>query len=428
MNRTYAFAGIAVLAVAAGAYATFGTHGIVGADVRLALFSTGSTTRGILYVPIEADRPAAHVSVIIDGTAAGESVIPVRDGTHVGIPVALSVAPSVGASVEIAVDGEYVTRELSEVVREGTDLLELHKVTRPEESMKFGIKMVFAKEPVTEAGRITPDIGQKIAECAPTSAANSIISLAEEHGMEDKLPPDEQIINELKGEMDWTPENGVLPPDFVEGKNTWMAKHGLPIRTTIVGSQHGIGTLEAILDAMASGAAAEIRMKFADKKGKVTGGHMVTITGVRTAGGETFIDVSDPRTPEGTDVYKVKGNIIEGYPYDGIAVLSWGFVQTWEDPTGVALDPMTDAEIKGIQNAVGQKETIKVITYKGKMIPLSELHVGKGDHCDSVAQSYPHYHTNNGSAKAVDGTLVPDNDGCGFGKVKDVPVEDYILP
>ena len=283
-------------------------------------------------------------------------------------------------------------------------------------------------EPVTQAVRYgVPDIGQRIAECAPTSAANSLIALADEHGK--ALPADSDLINELKGDMDWTPADGVLPINFVEGKNKWAARHGLPIRTEMVGDQQGTKTLEALLDALDGGAAAEVRLKFTDAAGKVNGGHMVTVTGVRVEGGETFIDVSDPRTPEGTDTYEVDGTVIKGYPYDGVAILSWGFVQYWENtPTGAALEPMTDVEIHGIQGAVGVKEKIKVIVYGKHKIPLSQVHVAPKDKCDA-----PHYHANSADRTAVDidGVKVKDpneTDPCGFGRVQNVPVEEVVLP
>ncbi len=195
MNRTYAFAGIAILAAAAGTFAIIGARDIVGADVRLALFDTGSTTRGILYVPIVADAERTHVRISLGEQEIGSTSIPVQEASRVGIPVALSGDVQPGSVVRISLNGEEIERTISEIVREERDLLELQSVTKPEEAMKFGIKTVFAKEPVTEAGRITPDIAQDPAECAPTSAANSIISLAEEHGMEDKLPPDAQLID-----------------------------------------------------------------------------------------------------------------------------------------------------------------------------------------------------------------------------------------
>lgn len=438
MKRQLALIGVGVVFVIVALLAWSATSWeLVGKDVRLAVFTTGEEKKAIVYIPFDEDvnRPVHATLSIGDGTVAQNISIRPRQDGRIGIPATLKEVPKVGAMlhISIAIEGEgeqSFEREIKEVVMQEKDLLELDKVTDPENSMKgtneAGVKMA---QPATEASRLTPDIGQRIAECAPTSAANSLISLVEEHGDPEKMPSDSDLINELKGDMDWTPENGVLPEDFVAGKNKWAARHGFPIRTRIVGDQHGRGSLEGILDAMAQGnSAGEIRIKFA-QNGKVKGGHMVAVTGIRVEGDQTFIDVSDPRTPEGTDTYEVNGNLIEGYPYDGQAILSWGFVQTWEGtPTGTALDPMTDAEMKGIQDFVGEKEMIQVIVVQGKKIPLSLVHVGKGQECTEGGKEMPHYHANDGSATAIDGTNMVDSGGCGYGMVKNIPVEKVPKP
>ncbi|QQG38292.1 MAG: hypothetical protein HYS26_01955 [Candidatus Kaiserbacteria bacterium] len=439
MNRTYVLGGAVALVLVILFLWTQAAGDFVGQDVRLALFNTGETKKGLLYIPTRRDAEGAAVEFFVDvnadGTFApeekvgGSASMRGLKGKSVGVPVSFTSAPEAGSRVKIAFENDSYIRTIAEVAVESEDLLELEKVTDPENAMKglfYGV--AFAKEPATEAGRITPDIGQRIAECAPTAAANSIISLAEDHGQSDKLPADADLIDQLKGDMDWTPENGVLPDDFVEGKNRWAATHGLPIQTTKVGDQHGRTTIEALLDGLAEGGAAEMRIKFADARGKATGGHMVTVTGVRVVGDQTFVEVADPRTPEGYDTYEVEGNTLKDYPYEGIAVISWGFVQRWVEPTGTQLDPMTDAEVEGIRAAVGVKEKIKVIVVLGRKIPLSQVHVGKGSDCTEGGKEMPHYHANDGSATALDGTVVQDNDGCGYGMVKNIPVEDAEIP
>ncbi len=421
------------------------SSGLIGNDSSLVVFGSSEAKSGLLYIPfLETTPSSVRVSVSLDADANGdfsESEVVVKDWTlqpkkdwKNSVPIKLGSLPTIGTLLKVSVGGKEYLRKLGQVQEDTTDLLELSKVTNPEESMKgwsSAIALAQGTDPATEATRYdVPDLGQRIAECAPTAAANSIISLAEEHGVSlSDLPTGTEIVDGLKGDMDWTPENGVLPNDFVEGKNKWAAKNGLPIRTEKVGDQHGRNTLQNILDAMAAegGAAAEVRLKFADANGKVTGGHMVTVVGVRVVGDQTFIDVNDPRTPPGTDTYEVSGNVIDGYPYDGIAVVSWGFVQRWEGtPTGAALDPMTEAEIQGIQEFVGEKEKIKVIIVNGKKVPLAQVHIGQGPECDSETKQYAHYHANTGSATALDGTVLTDPGGCGFGKVKDIPVEEVV--
>lgn len=65
------------------------------------------------------------------------------------------------------------------------------------------------------------------------------------------------------------------------------------------------------------------------------------------------------------------------------------------------------------------KQTIQIINFSGKQVPLAELRVGTGSDCDS-----PHYHAKNEiSAQATDGTQVNDPGGCGFGRLKDTPTQ-----
>ncbi|MEK7094387.1 MAG: hypothetical protein AAB903_03565, partial [Patescibacteria group bacterium] len=175
-----------------------------------------------------------------------------------------------------------------------------------------------------------------------------------------------------------------------------------------------------------------IRIKFADENGKVTGGHMVTVVGVHIDGDNVYIDINDPKTPAGTETYRVEGNVIENYPYEGIAVLSWGFVQRWEEtPTGQALETMTDVEVRGIKSAVGEKEKIKVLVYQGKHIPLSGVHLGTGPECKKNSKEMPHWHANaGGKAPALDGSTVrdPSSGGCGYGMAINVPVINVDIP
>ena len=65
---------------------------------------------------------------------------------------------------------------------------------------------------------------------------------------------------------------------------------------------------------------------------------------------------------------------------------------------------------------------IQVIEFKGKQIPLSELFIGHGPDCGNGVSS-PHYHAKNEiTAKALDGTVISDPGGCGFGKVQDIRI------
>lgn len=75
------------------------------------------------------------------------------------------------------------------------------------------------------------------------------------------------------------------------------------------------------------------------------------------------------------------------------------------------------------------KSTIQVITFNGKKIPLSELEVRTGPDCTDSPQEAPHYHAKNGqSAKALDGTIIPDPGACAYGKVEGTNIEEIQTP
>lgn len=411
-----------------------GQDRLVGVGTELIAFTARGTSigKGIFYIPfIRTLKQPASISVSIGGVQVIDAipVYPKKDWRS-GFPVSLAAIPEGVSTAQISVDGKLALEtKFNRKTEEADILLDLASVTRPEESMKgWGAKAALAGEPATQATRgSVPDLTQRTAECAPTAAANNVMSLAEEHGTSPAdLPTPTEIVDGLKADMDWTPADGVLPDNFVSGKNKWAARNGLPIRTEKVGDAQGARTIQDILDAMAGGGAAELRIRFSTPDGRVVGGHMVTVTGVRTEAGQTFIDINDPKTPAGTETYEVNGNIIEGYPSEFLATASWGFVQRWEGtPTGVPLDTMTEEEIRGIQEFVGQKEKIKVIVVNGKKVPIAQVHVGTGPECGP--NEAPHYHANTGSVTALDGTVIPDPGACGYGKVRDVPVEEVVV-
>ncbi len=70
-----------------------------------------------------------------------------------------------------------------------------------------------------------------------------------------------------------------------------------------------------------------------------------------------------------------------------------------------------------IISPTGIQKMIQIISYNGKQLPLSGLYIGYGADCDS-----PHYHATGEQVTALDGTIVKDPGGCGFGRVKDVQV------
>lgn len=66
---------------------------------------------------------------------------------------------------------------------------------------------------------------------------------------------------------------------------------------------------------------------------------------------------------------------------------------------------------------------ISVIDYSGKKIPLTELTLRTGPDCKSEGEEVAHYHAkSNQSARATDGTTIPDLGSCAYGKASEVKV------
>jgi len=65
---------------------------------------------------------------------------------------------------------------------------------------------------------------------------------------------------------------------------------------------------------------------------------------------------------------------------------------------------------------------IQIIMYNGKQVPLSQLYIGHGSDCDS-----PHYHAITGRVTTLDGSVIPDPENCGYGKLKDVQVTEVSI-
>lgn len=273
-------------------------------------------------------------------------VVPMAGQTrtyYVGEPTGLGSSVAVAVALDLRPVSDDVLSQPTPSMEKGavadvavqtydaSDLLALDTVTNPDEAMK-GVGVALAQaELVSVIMNGVPDITQRPGECAPTTAANSIINLLNRNqdGAGDRLDPTE-LIDQLKATMHYTAENGVLPDDFVAGKNQWARDHGYPITTEKIGDANGLSTADAIKQALEQGKAVELRFKFGNAQGRAVGGHMVTVTGFHQFQGQTFIDVSDPASPEGVDTYQIESNQISDYPFNGFTVISWAFTQTWQ--------------------------------------------------------------------------------------------------
>jgi hypothetical protein len=430
---------------------------VLSDEVSITAYDNGTA---LVQVPYRRDGDRGLMRVEINGRAVLDA-FPARPRKYWNSNYYFTPAEPLGEEAEVRVlfagDSEETVARMVRVQRGAPAgiALDFSDVTQPELSMKG----TMVRPPAGQAGppgtitarpapatpppapsvpEVTgartadvPDLTQRPAECAPTAAANSLISLAREHGMDDRLPADSHtMIDELKADMRWSERDGVLPDDFVRGKNEWAVKKGLPVRTDLAGDSQGRGTLEALARSLAAGGAAEVRIRFAEPNGrggwKSAGGHLITVTGVTINDRGTFIDVNDPRTPEGTETYLVEGNQIVGYPLwtVGPTLVGIGFTQTW---TGMDLDPMTDAEVDAIRDFAGEKRLIPVIQYLDYLIPMSEVHISRPDACDEA-----HWHANapDHCARDYRGKKVcdPNPSSCGFGKVSEVPQTEVQEP
>src|SRR3989344_2450652 len=174
-------------------------------------------------------------------------------------------------------------------------------------------------------------------ECTPTSAANNLISLAQEHDAGNQLPQNPQdIIDELKQDMNFN--NGVLINNIVTGKNAFAQRHNLPIVSELILRP----TAQQIAQAIESGCVVELSMGWVrSRSGYPDTGHVVSVVGVNNANGINQVQVHDPAPPTGMDTYNLDFEVragdksLEGITYpgwDGIAFIDAMVVECWQEP------------------------------------------------------------------------------------------------
>jgi len=181
-----------------------------------------------------------------------------------------------------------------------------------------------------------PDIDQKRNECAPTSAANSLIWLARKYKFEKKLPKQDVLIQELKKDMDWN--EGIAPADFLPGKEKITKRRKLPLVNHKIGEFNGENTFEAMAKELHKGQDVEMRIQYKDARGRNIGGHWVTVVGVeRLTTGAELVEIHDPLSPGPAklQIYRldkaVYGHRLANYPY-GPAYISFAVAESYVAP------------------------------------------------------------------------------------------------
>ena len=173
-----------------------------------------------------------------------------------------------------------------------------------------------------------PDINQGFNECVPTSTANSLLWLAKIHNFEGKMPDTTaDLISELKSDFAWArpigvfvakPFNNPTGNGYLSGKQRFINRHDIPIETHQIGNRFDVSIQQKINAELEKGQDVEIDMEFQGPAGSRTGGHMVTVVGAVTLGGEKFLDCHDPSSPSGTlDIYRIDGTRVVYYRFQG---------------------------------------------------------------------------------------------------------------
>ena len=347
--------------------------------------------------------------------------------------IVTSSAQALASVADLSSQEDKRENKVAAEVFESGDLFELDSVTNPEESMKGFVSLAWAQTGSQAASATVPDITQRPGECAPTAAANSLYSLANRNGGGSNLPSDPMdFIDQMKGPMNWSRANGVLPDDFVSGKTALANQFNLPIETKKVGDQHGASTFNDLQNALDQGGAAEMRIRFTQSgSARVIGGHMVTVTGARAVDGRQILDIHDPASPGGTDTIEVSGNKILGYgPWHGDTYLSWGFTQVWTGGDsfsaisggGFQVDS-ADLDSDSVRDSDGARK-VEVLVIGGNNYPKFQFHIGNDKNC-----GVPHWHAS-GEVHSIENTTAtdPDEHACGFGKVGQVSEAMVWLP
>lgn len=147
-----------------------------------------------------------------------------------------------------------------------------------------------------------PDIAQRSNECGPTSAANTLLWLSQEHQFSHLLPQNangsvdtSQLILDLMKSMSGSihrPYRGLKGNQMYTGLQKYAEKTGLPI--TISGGNgedhaRDNEVLDFVTRNIADNQGTELLVWLADG-----GGHWVTVTGYARAEGRAFLYVHDP--------------------------------------------------------------------------------------------------------------------------------------
>ncbi len=202
-----------------------------------------------------------------------------------------------------------------------------------------------------------PDIDQGRNECVPTSAANSLIWLAKKFNFKNSLPANQaDIINELKTDFKWRDTGVNVVKNFLSGKDEFVLRHKLPIKTHQVGKRYDTDIVPKIAEELRKGQDVEIEIKYVYFRGPhytnpvYAGGHMVTVVGAFSFGSKKYLDFHDPLSPgpRKLDIYEIDGTHIINYRYRGrtIAYIRYAIAESFYLSPEVPETPLTPEKPK----------------------------------------------------------------------------------
>lgn len=195
-----------------------------------------------------------------------------------------------------------------------------------------------------------PDTNQGYNECSPTSVSNNVRYLAKRYKFEDRIPKDTtELINELKGDLQW--DDGVMDENFIDGKNAFFARRGIPIVTHQIGTRNDVDIHWKIYEEMKKGQAVEIAVSFFDTDPDGTmhpaGRHAVAVSSVYRVEGKNYIALNDSATrgkpgEVKSEYYKMNGDMIPGFGGTAFLDIAWAQSPTDELAKGNFVDPAKD--------------------------------------------------------------------------------------
>ncbi len=189
-----------------------------------------------------------------------------------------------------------------------------------------------------------PDQDQLWNECAPTAIANSFRFLAKTYGLEHLMPKGDvnDLIDEIKGDVAW--DDGVAHEHIISGKQTFIARHALPIEAHQIGHSNDEHIVRKMAQEIEKGQAIEAWLEFFDASGAPAGAHLVTVVGAGRKNGKDIVRFTDPDTrgQPTRDLYEVEGgNYLPGYWPGAQTYIRYAYAQspisslverTWVDP------------------------------------------------------------------------------------------------